>query len=36
MPDPSTDVLVSIQSGYQHLATGLLGDSDLVLVPSPR
>jgi hypothetical protein len=35
MPGPLTDVLVSIQSGHRHLTAGLLGDNDLVLVPSP-
>jgi hypothetical protein len=40
MPDPSalTEVLVSVQSGGpepRHLAAGLIGDDDLVLVPAP-
>jgi hypothetical protein len=40
MPDPSalTEVLVSVQSARpdpRHLAAGLIGDDDLVLVPAP-
>jgi hypothetical protein len=35
MPEPLTDVVVSIQVGAEHVAAGLLGDRDLVLVPEP-
>jgi hypothetical protein len=36
LPTPLTEVVVSVQDagpGHEHLATGLLGDRDLVLVP---